>query len=95
MSKRKKNKKKGKPRPSSRPIERIDVSITELEGILEHAQKEPLSNKDCDALKSVIDTLVFMEEQLAKKGISITRLRKLLFGASTETLDNLTDDDSK
>ena len=95
MSKRKKNKKKRKPRPSSRPIERIDVSITELEGILEHAQKEPLSNKDCDALKSVIDTLVFMEEQLAKKGISITRLRKLLFGASTETLDNLTDDDSK
>jgi len=42
----------------------------------------------------VCQTLQHLTEQLEKKGISIARLKKLLFGAPTEKLDNLTDKDS-
>jgi hypothetical protein len=46
-------------------------------------------------LLSVSQTLQYITEQLEKKGISIARLKKLLFGAPTEKLDTLTDKDSE
>lgn len=92
MSKGNKNKKKRKPRRTTktRPVKRIDVSISELEAIIERAAKGPLNEHDCQALLSVSQTLHFLTEQLEEKGISIGRLRKLLFGAPTEKLDKLT-----
>lgn len=67
------------------------VSIDELKAIIERAHREPLNDQDCQLLLSVSETLRFVTEQLEKKSISIARLRKLLFGASTETLKNLED----
>ena len=97
MSKGNKNRKKRKPRrkPKTRPVKRIDVSISELEAIIERAAKGPLNEQDCQALLSVSQTLHFLTAQLEEKGISIGRLRKLLFGASTEKLDKLTNSDSE
>ena len=93
MSKGNKNKRKRKPRHTTktRPVKRIDVSISELEEIIERAAKGPLNEQDCQALLSVSQTLHFLTEQLEEKGISIGRLRKLLFGAPTEKLDKLTE----
>ncbi len=68
-----------------------EVCIDELKAIIDRAHKEPLSEQDCQLLLSVSETLQFVTEQLEKKSISIGRLRKLLFGASTETLKNLED----
>ena len=69
------------------------ISIDELKAIITRAQREPLSEKDCQLLITVSETLQFLTEQLEHKNISISRLRKLLFGASTETLKNLTSKD--
>lgn len=92
MSKGNKNKEKHKPRRTTktRPVERIDISLSELEAIIERTAKGPLVEQDRQALLSVSQTLHFLTEQLEEKGISIGRLRKLLFGAPTEKLDKLT-----
>ena len=74
--------------------QRTEVRLSELEAIIERAQKQPLSEQECQMLLSVSQTLQQMTEQLEKKGISIARLKNLLFGAPTEKLDNLTDKDS-
>jgi len=88
------NRKKKSPRqrrhsPKAASIERIDISISELEAILERSQTEPLSEQDCERLRSVLQTLLFLTQELEKKGASIQRLRHLLFGASTEKLQNI------
>lgn len=72
---------KGAKRPSShKPAE---IHIAELTTILERA-KSVLSVDDHDKLKAAMDTLVFLTQELEAKGASIKRLRRLLFGASTE-----------
>jgi len=72
-------------------LKRIDISISDLEAIIERSQAEPLSEQDCERLRSVVKTLLFLTQELEKKGISIQRLRTLLFGATTEKLQNILD----
>ncbi len=76
--------------PTVSSTERIDISISKLKTIIDRSEKEPLSDEDRQILLSVSETLHFVTEQLDKKSISLARLRNLLFGASTESLKNLT-----
>jgi len=91
MNKKRKKIPPRKQRRSFKPasMERIDISISELEAIIERSKAEPLSEQDCEQLRSVLQTLYFLTQELEKKGASIQRLRKLLFGASTEKLQNV------
>jgi hypothetical protein len=45
--------------------------------------------------KAVVDTLGFLTLELEKKGMSIQRLRRLLFGGSTEKTSRVTGADAK
>ena len=74
--------KKKKPKP--KPTRRRDVKIDQLEAILERARTAPLGDADLETLRSAVDTLAFVTRELEMKGASIRRLRRLLFGASTE-----------
>jgi hypothetical protein len=65
---------------------RIELDIAELEQIVERAQ---LSDGDRAKLRAVFETLASMTLELQNKGTSIGRLRKLIFGASTEKLAKL------
>ena len=67
------------------PRARLEVSVTELEAILEHAKAGALGERELAVLKTVIWTLDFLTRELEKKSVSIQRLRQLLFGATTET----------
>ena len=88
---------KASPQDSSRPSEvgkddadpRTEVGIAELEAIIACSEKGPLSEQDRELLLSAAQTLRFLTSQLEKKSISIAALKKLLFGASTETSKNL------
>lgn len=71
------------------PSEQDEISLDQLKAIIERAREEPLNEQDCQLLLSVSETLSYLTDQLAHKRISIARLRKLLFGASTESLKNL------
>lgn len=66
-----------------------EIHHTELAMILERAKSAPLSAEDHDKLKAAMDTLVFLTQELEAKGASIRRLRKLIFGSSTEKTDNV------
>ncbi len=69
--------------------QRTEVSISELEAIIARAEKAPLGEQDRHLLLSAAQTLRFLTAELEKKGISVARLKKLLFGATTETSKNL------
>jgi len=75
---RKKNRKK-KPQLDIR-----EIGLDELQAILERAKSGPLSDDEHGKLRAAVDTLAFLTSELEKKGVSIKRLRKLLFGSSTE-----------
>lgn len=69
--------------------QRTEVSIEELEAVIGRAENGPLSEQDRQLLLSAAQTLRFLTAQLEKKNISTARLKKLLFGVSTETSNNL------
>ncbi len=59
------------------------MSLEALEAIIERT-KAALSEEEYDTLRGAADTLAFLTRELEKKGVSIKRLRKLIFGAGTE-----------
>jgi len=63
--------------------QRRDLPLAELAGIVERT-KPALNEGDYDTLKSAIETLAFLTQELAARGTTIDRLRRMLFGASTE-----------
>ena len=68
-------------KPKLKPTE---LRLEELLSIIERAGAGPLGVEDREKLQAVVETLVFLTRELESKGTSIQRLRKLLFGASTE-----------
>jgi len=94
MSKNRKNRlKRKRQRFHKRPStpEHIDISISELKGIVERAKSGPLSEKDCEQLHLVLQTLYFLTQELEKKHVSVQRLKRMLFGEATEKLRNIID----
>lgn len=63
----------------SRPIQ-----VAELESILDRV-RAALSPEDHEKLTLAVGTLAFLTRELENRGTSIQRLRRMLFGASTET----------
>ncbi|MCU1316898.1 MAG: transposase [Candidatus Acidoferrum typicum] len=74
-------KKKRRP-PAAAPI--LDVSLQELEQIIERPLTWPLGAEDHGKLKALLGTLAFLKGELQAQNGSITRLLGMLFGASTE-----------
>lgn len=69
---------------TGKPPPRVDLSMSDLAVILEHA-KAALSETEFATLNGAMQTLAFLTRELEKKSVSIQRLKHLLFGASTET----------
>lgn len=68
---------------------RIEIDMRELERIVEKAQSEPLTEQEVGKLKAALETLLYVTQALETKGTSIERLRRLLFGASTEKMNKV------
>jgi transposase len=79
--------------------QRMELDRNELEAILERAKTTPMSEAEYAKLHAVVETLVFLTQELEKKHVSIQRLKQMLFGATTETtrkvLERILDDTSK
>jgi len=74
----------GKQKPS--PPKIMEVDQKQLDELLEHAEAgQALSKEECQLLRAAFGSLSYLQNLLSQKNISIARLRKLLFGASTET----------
>ena len=70
-------------------FERRDIDVGELTAILERAGAGALSAEERDKLKAALDTLAFLTGEIGAKGMTIERLRRMLFGARTEKTDTL------
>jgi transposase len=81
MSKANRDKRRHK-HAHKRAVQDIDLPV--LRAIVERTQTGALDAKEYEALKAVVETLAFFTQELEAKGASIARLRKLIFGASTE-----------
>ena len=94
MKRAKKGKRGTRGKKPRKPAGVQTVDLKELEGILERAEAA-LSEEDCERLRGAVDTLAFLTLELEKKGVSIQRLRRLLFGASTEKTSRILGTDAK
>jgi hypothetical protein len=77
MSRKKTRKKKPK-------VDLREIKLEELKAIIDKAKTASLSEEEGEKLLAAVETLAFLTNELEKKGVSINRLRQLLFGASTE-----------
>ena len=76
--------------PSTSPEPgRKNVHMEELRGILTRAKTAQLAIADVDLLSGAIETLAFLTIEIERKETSMERLRTLLFGPQTESLDKL------
>jgi transposase len=60
------------------------VEVQELYALLEQARTGPLDAEGVEKLRAAMSTLAFLQAELQAKGVSIDRLRRMLFGAPTE-----------
>ncbi len=65
-------------------VEHREVPVAELEAILERARVGALNEEDHATLKGALDTLALLTRALEAKGTSVERLRRMLFGPSSE-----------
>ncbi len=75
------------PQPEVMP--RLDVSMEELEVLLEKARQEPLQEDGYQKLAAAIRTLQYVTQLLEKKETTLTALRELLCPASTEKTEKV------
>jgi transposase len=77
--------KQGSPDGSRGPRGKVsEIELSELKAILARAKAGPLGDAEINKLEAAMDTLAFLTQELEAKGASIQRLRRMLFGPSTE-----------
>lgn len=67
----------------------IEMDIAELETILQHCQQKGVDQQECEKLASLLDAYKYLLALIEADKTSLRRLRKLLFGASTEKTDDV------
>jgi hypothetical protein len=83
-----------KRRQTGTPPERLDVRIEEAAAALART-RALISAEDHALLTHVVDTLAWIEAELQGKTASIDRLRKMIFGASSEKTRDVLGEDTK
>jgi len=67
----------------------VEMDMTNLEDALRRAEANELTEEDCASLRTLFYSYFELLELLKNKNTSIDRLRKMLFGASTEKLSTM------
>jgi transposase len=65
-------------------MKRIDLDMKELETILDRALEGSLDEEGYRKLKAALETLGYLTDLIGDKDTTIRRLRKIIFGSSTE-----------
>lgn len=68
----------------------IEIEMDELKDLLERAEAA-LDEKDYATIKAVVESYTYIAGLVGDKNITIARLRKMLFGASTEKTETVID----
>ncbi len=76
----------------NQPPEIIEVTEQQLDALLERAASNTLGEEDTELLRQIFASYAQLFQILGDKNTSIDRLRKLLFGASSEKSDKVLGD---
>ena len=76
-------------RRKNKRIRRVSVPIARLDAIVERTRTEALPVDDHATLKAAVDTLARLTEELETTTTTLERVRRLIFGPSTETTDKV------
>ena len=66
-----------------------EIAREEIEAIIERSAHAPLGTEEREKLKATLDLLALLTHEIGAKGTTIERLRRMLFGASTEKTDKI------
>ena len=81
---------KGKKKKAHSPaLERRKIQHKALKAIIEQTSSGPLSPTDQEQLLAAVDTLAFLTQEIERQGTTIARLRKMLFGPTSEKLKDV------
>ena len=72
----------------------IEMDVKEIESLLRRVKAKQLQNGDYEALESLGESVITLLGMIKQDRTTIGRLRKMLFGASTEKTDKVTDGDA-
>ena len=62
----------------------IELKMDKLEDILRRVEAKQLEDDDCEIIKTIFLSYVNLTDTLKDKTVSMRRLRKMLFGLTTE-----------
>lgn len=62
----------------------IELNMDDLEELLQRVETRQLKDGDCETIKTVFFSYVNLTDTLKDKNVSMRRLRKMLFGLTTE-----------
>ncbi|WP_218253718.1 IS66 family transposase [Candidatus Magnetobacterium casense] len=67
----------------------IDLTKEQIEKLLQRIDEQTLNESDWEIIKGMINTVKLLSQALLEKNISITRLKKMIFGAGTESKEKV------
>jgi len=73
----------------------INIDIKAVDALLERVKNDSLQNGDYEMIKSMVETVIYLNRAVDNKTTSIKRLLKMLFGAKTEKSKNKPDQSDK
>jgi transposase len=68
---------------------RIDLNLDQVDALLKRVESGSLKESDYEIIKAMAETIHLLSQAVDEKATSIRRLLRMLFGASTEKLENL------
>ena len=80
--------------PRQAPPKRLEIGADELQAIVENARTRVLSEEEHATLAAAVDTLTVLTQKLEEADVTVGRLRKLLFGSSSEKTRDVVGDRS-
>lgn len=74
---------------TSKPNTIVEMDVAERETLLKRAADAGLAVADVERIRAVFDSYAYISELIDQKNLSLARLRKMLFGDSTESSANV------
>jgi hypothetical protein len=70
-----------------KPQRRIEIGPQQLAQLLERLESRKLEPQDYELLEAILESWQYVCSSLEKKNVSVKRLKRLLFGSSSEKTD--------
>ncbi len=78
-----------------KPEDIIEMDVAQLESLVARIEQGALEQEDLRTMRAVLESYFYVTQLIDKKSTTIARLRKLLFGETTEKTAGVTGRDER